>query len=163
MGEIAEILETETKLHEVKKNAFLSAYSQCGNITQAAEAAGINRKAHYNWMRDCPEYPAFFQQAHEAATDKLEQEARHRALGYEEDIVYQGQVTGKRKVCSDNLLMFMLKGERPDKFRDNTTVEVKDSRQQLPADDRERRIQELLRSRMGELDVTPLQDDDEPF
>ena len=58
------------------------------------------------------------------ATDTLEMEARRRAsLGVEEPVYYQGQVVGYVRKYSDVLLMFLLKAQRPEKFRDNHKID----------------------------------------
>ena len=44
---------------------------------------------------------------------------RRGAHGIDEPVFYQGKVVGQIRKYSDNLLMFMLKGLRPAKFRDN--------------------------------------------
>jgi hypothetical protein len=87
---------------------FLTAYTLLGNITAASEAAGITRQNHYDWMAEVPGYPAAFRQAGEDAVDRLVEEARRRAM-----------------LGSDVLLIFLLKGLRPEVFRDNHHLTVK--------------------------------------
>jgi hypothetical protein len=100
-----------------KKQAFLGTLAEVGNISQAAELVGINRSAHYDWMRDDPDYPALYEAAMEQAADRLEQEARRRAVeGVEDPIYYQGKKVGTVKKYSDSLLIFLLKGARPGKY-----------------------------------------------
>lgn len=108
-----------------KMRAFLAAYAECGNITKAAESTGIARQTHYDWLRDDPEYPTLFKEADEQAGDRLEQEARRRAVeGVSEPVFYQGKQCGTIQRYSDTLLMFLLKGVRPDKYRENIKQEV---------------------------------------
>ena len=59
-----------------KRDAFLAAYAECGNITRAAEASGIARRTHYDWLAADEEYRRLFSEAHEQACDSLEAEAR---------------------------------------------------------------------------------------
>ena len=97
--------------------AFLDAYSRTGNITRSAEMAGIDRKTHYDWLNNDPSYPERFQQAHEAACDRLELEARRRAeQGTVETIFYQGEPVGEKLNYSDMLLALLLRAHRPEKF-----------------------------------------------
>jgi hypothetical protein len=63
----------------VKAKAFLAAYAQTGNLTQAAAIAKCGKRQHYRWMMD-PDYEAEFEEAHKEACDHLEQEARRRAV-----------------------------------------------------------------------------------
>ncbi len=105
-----------------KQRAFLAAYAECGNISEAARIAGVNRLSHYEWMHD-ERYAEVFEQATEIAGDHLESVARHRAVdGWLEPVFYQGVQVGVILKRSDQLLMFLLKAMRPDKFRDNATI-----------------------------------------
>jgi hypothetical protein len=108
-----------------KKRAFLMAYAKMGNITSAAEAAEIARRTHYDWCDADPEYVLAFEQAKEAFADMLEREALRRATEGVEHTVYQGgKAVGKRREYSDTLLIFMLKGERAEKYRERTSTEL---------------------------------------
>ncbi len=90
-----------------------------GTITHAATKAGINRKTHYNWLESDPEYAARFKEADEEATDNLEREARRRAVeGVDEPVFYQGDIVGHIRKMSDTLLIFLLKGAKPEKYRE---------------------------------------------
>lgn len=102
-----------------KKRAMLAALRQLGNISQAAEAAGCSRSAHYLWLRTDPRYHAEVADAMEEAADHLEAEARRRAVeGTEEPVYYQGKPVGAIRRYSDLLLIFLLKAARPEKFRE---------------------------------------------
>ncbi len=106
-----------------KQRAFLAAYCQVGNVSEAARIAKINRFTHYEWMHADERYAEVFAQAHEIACDHLEAEARRRAVeGVDEPVFYHGEVCGTIRKYSDTLLIFLLKGARPDKFRDNATI-----------------------------------------
>lgn len=108
-----------------RKNAFLAAFRECGIITKAAEIAEINRTTHYDWLKNDPEYTERFRDAEEQAAERLEQEARRRAVeGVEKPVFYQGQVCGTVTEYSDNLLMFLLKGIKPEKYKDRVSNEV---------------------------------------
>lgn len=136
----------QQKRTEIAKRAFLTAFERLGNISRAADAAEISRGTHYDWMEKDPAYRAGFEKAHRRASDLLEEEARRRAVeGWEEPIVYKGGIsgrwsmpdgsdpydpaTGRRKPdavfepltirkYSDTLLIFLMKGNNPDKFGD---------------------------------------------
>jgi hypothetical protein len=124
-----------------KQKAFLTAYSQVGNITEAARIVKCSRASHYEWLAEDPEYAEAFEQAQEKAVDLLEAEARRRAVdGLEEPVIYQGELSFLPKVrrgqvvtdasgrqvrsdkpltirkYSDTLLIFLLKGARPAKY-----------------------------------------------
>lgn len=108
-----------------KKRAFLVAYSELGNRTQAAKAAGIDRRNHSNWMRGDGEYRTAFEEAHQQACETLEEEARRRAVdGVEEPVHYKGEKVDTVKKYSDTLLMFLLKGALPEKYRERYEGQV---------------------------------------
>ena len=82
----------------------------------SAEIAGIERKSHL-WLEKDPEYVEAFQSAREQAGDRLEQEARRRAIeGVTEPVWYRGQIVGEVQKYSDTLLIFLLKGAKPEKY-----------------------------------------------
>ena len=58
--------------------------------------------------------------AREGAADTLEAEARRRAIeGVEEPVFHKGEQVGTLRKYSDVLLIFLLKGARPERYRDN--------------------------------------------
>lgn len=108
-----------------KKRAFLIAYSLVGTVMRACQMAHIDRKTHYNWMQGDPDYVKAFGEAQEEATERLEQEVRRRAFeGTKKAVYYKGQPCGIVTEYSDVLAMFLLKGERPDKYQDRVRNEI---------------------------------------
>jgi hypothetical protein len=125
--------------NSLKRKQFLAAYAQCGSVKLAAESANVNRDTHYEWLKD-PAYKQAFEDAREEACDRLGAEARRRAMGWEEPVIYQGALCyhlgkngkpSKKPLTvarySDILLMFLLKAARPEKYRDNWKGELKHS------------------------------------
>ena len=88
------------------KRTFLAAYVRSGNISRASRAARVNLCMHYYWKKTDPRYAAAFEEAKEMAAQHLEDEAVRRALG-----------------GSDVLLIFLLKGFMPEKYKDRHVVE----------------------------------------
>jgi len=112
---------------KARQNAFLAAYAEVGNVTRAAELAKVPRSMHYEWMKD-PEYAEAFAQAEQQACDRLEQEARRRALeGVEEPVFHRGEQCGVVRKYSDTLLIFLLKGAMPHKYKERVQNEVSGS------------------------------------
>ncbi|MCR4375697.1 MAG: hypothetical protein NUW22_12690 [Acidobacteria bacterium] len=113
------------KKSHVKGAAFLAAYAKTGNISIAANIAGCSRRDHYRWIKD-PAYARTFDDATKEAIDRLEAEARRRATqGVEEPVFGKlpGKDTGTGQVgvirkYSDTLLIFLLKGANPEKYRE---------------------------------------------
>jgi hypothetical protein len=111
-----------THKKKATKKAFLSAYGEACSISAAAEAAGLARQTHYNWLASDEAYKAAFLKMQEQAAQLLEDEAVRRAYqGVERPVT----VAGKREVVkeySDTLLIFLLKGLRPDKYRERSEI-----------------------------------------
>jgi hypothetical protein len=107
-----------------KKRAFLAAYRETGNVRLACTAAQIGRSSHYRWHAEDHDYEVAFEQAKKDAVDVLEAEARRRAVeGWEEPVGwYKGQPGGTVRRYSDTLLIFLLKGAAPQKYRERMEV-----------------------------------------
>jgi len=116
--------EEDKTLTKTKKKAnqrrFLAHYiDTAGQIPKASRLAGINKKHHYYWMQTDPEYAEAFEKAKTQAVDELQGEIVRRGYeGYDDPIVYKGEVTGAVKKFSDNLLMFHMKRMDP-AYKDN--------------------------------------------
>jgi hypothetical protein len=109
---------------------FLAELAGHANVTRAAEAAGFDRQTAYVLRAKLPEFAGAWDDALEQAADVLEREAQRRAVaGVPEPLVSMGKlVRGEDGTpltvqrYSDSLLMFLLKGARPGKYRDNLHV-----------------------------------------
>ena len=112
-----------TKLTPKKREKFLTELRRTGNVTLSARVVGTTRFTVYGWRDRDAAFAAAWDEAVEEAADLLEAEARRRAHdGVEEPVFYQGDVVGHVKKYSDVLLMFLLKGIRPEKYRENLAV-----------------------------------------
>lgn len=107
-----------------KKRAFLAAYRETCNVRLAADMAETSRSSVYRWRDHDPEFEEAFQLAREDAADILEAEAHRRAVeGVEKPVGwYMGEPGGTVREYSDTLLIFLLKGARPEKYRDRLDV-----------------------------------------
>lgn len=125
---------------ETNRKRFLEAYIEFGTITRAADAAGISHFTHFSWMQKVTGYPEQFKNAQDQFADKVEDELLHRAVtGLVRPKFYKGKqirvkdpTTGKmvnymEREPSDNLLMFWLKGRRPEIFREMRELNLKAS------------------------------------
>lgn len=106
-----------------KQQVFLERYAEDGTITHAATAAGITRRTHYNWLESDEDYAEAFHAAEDAVGDMLEQEAIRRASqGVERAVYHRGEVVGTERHYSDTLLIFLLKGHKPEKYKERAHV-----------------------------------------
>jgi hypothetical protein len=109
----------KTEMRELWGKAFLAALEETGSVSAAAKAAKISRVTVYAHKRDDPDFAKEWDEALDRAADTLEDEARRRAHdGVDEDIYYKGEKVGTVRKYSDVLLMFLLKGIRPQKWRE---------------------------------------------
>jgi len=120
------------KMHQ---GAFLAAFERTAHIGLSAEAAGINRWNHWEWLKTDPDYAAEFEKAKAVAQMVLEDEVVRRAVhGTEEAVYHDGKVVGHHLRYSDVLLMFKLKALDPRIYREHQTIEHtgKDGAQLIP-------------------------------
>lgn len=109
--------------------AFLASLSLVGNVTEAARAAKIDRTSVYAERRRDQQFAQAWDDAMDMAADELELEARRRAYEGVEEPVF-GSLGGKSgsgeigtiRKYSDTLLIFLLKGARPERYRENFNV-----------------------------------------
>ena len=110
---------------QLKKRVMLASMAETGNISEACRRAEIERSTHYRWMEHDEEYALQFRQAEQTAIDALEREAWRRAVeGVEEPLVSAGRLVTTVRRYSDTLLIFLLKGARPGKYRDRVDVSI---------------------------------------
>lgn len=111
-----------TRSHDWTKK-FISELSKRGIVRDAAAAAKINRSTAYARRKDDAEFADQWASAIEDAADRMESEAVRRAVvGVRKPVYYKGTRVGYVQEYSDGLLMFLLKGIRPHKFKDRTDI-----------------------------------------
>jgi hypothetical protein len=102
---------------------FLNKLRETGNIRSACAAAKISRTTFYAHRKAEADFDAQVGEALEDAGDVLEAEAWRRAVkGVLKPIYQQGGKVGETREYSDTLLIFLLKGTKPEKFRDRHEV-----------------------------------------
>lgn len=107
-----------------KQAAFIEALRQTCNISRSCELVGISQGTARSLKSTLPSFAEKWEEAIEYAADTLEQSARERALGVQEAIYHQGVVVGLKTVYSDAMTALLLRAHRPQKFRDNASVEM---------------------------------------
>lgn len=119
-----------TRKKDAWRVSFLDALAVAGNVSEAARTAGVSRAFVYEERARDAGLAAAWDDALDQAADVMEREALRRAVeGWEEPVfgsVGQGMGSGEigtvRKY-SDTLLIFLLKGARPEKYRERTDVQ----------------------------------------
>lgn len=103
---------------------FLMAYSATGMIKSAVQAAQIDRSTHYEWLKD-PEYKSAFEDAKTHVCDILEDAAFDRAVnGVSQPVFHQGLECGTTQEFSDGLMLRLLAGNMPNKYREKVSAEL---------------------------------------
>lgn len=112
------------EIAHAQQRAFLAAFLETGNVRRACEVANVGRSSHYRWLKQHKAYREAFNLAKQCAADLLEAEAYRRAVtGVEEPAGwYKGEAGGTITRYSDVLLIFLLKGLRPEKYRDRVEL-----------------------------------------
>ena len=110
------------------RKAFLQVLSETANVSQACAEANINRRSAYYLKNTDLDFAAEWEDALQRATDTLEAEARRRALeGCLEPVVSGGRLIMDPddpskpmmvRKFSDTLTVLLLKGHRPERFRE---------------------------------------------
>ena len=103
--------------------AFLRVLARRGNVSDACRQADIERQTAYARREAYPEFDRLWKEAEKQASDSLEEEAWKRATaGVDKPIYYKGAAVGSVTRYSDTLLMFLMKGNNPDKFKDRQDI-----------------------------------------
>jgi hypothetical protein len=109
---------------EFARKVFITNLRMSGNVTEACRNAFVARCIAYTWRDELPEFRKAWDEAMDEATDALEREARRRAIeGWEEPVFGEKGEKGRIRRYSDKMLEILLKGHRPERFREHTTVE----------------------------------------
>ena len=148
---IPRTLRAPKKADDWKK--FIEVLQKCGNVSDACRRTGIGRTTANDRRRDIEAFASEWSNALEIAADRLEKEADRRASrGTTRLLLHKGSpvvvdaATGEHlpgyipmrdkhgnetgfgylteRQYSDTLLIFLLKGARPDKFADRRKVDA---------------------------------------
>lgn len=113
------------KKEELWKEKFLSELRKGSSVTGAAVKAGRARQYCYEVKDKDAAFAVAWDSAVEEGTDLLEDEAYRRACkGTQRPVYHQGEQCGVVQEYSDTLMIFLLKGRRPDKYRENIRFDV---------------------------------------
>ena len=112
-----------------QKKAAIDAYREYGTVSAACLAADIGRSTWYRWKKEDAEFAEAVAEAEEDVADSLEKEAIRRA-----------------KESSDTLLIFLLKGHKPEKYKDRVHQDISGELtvKNIPDDELESRLTQLL-------------------
>jgi hypothetical protein len=127
-------------------NKFFDMLSQTANVTKSAEYAGISRTVIYDRKRDDAEFAKKVDEAYQRGYEVLEEECQRRAFaGYDKPVFQGGRQVGVVREYSDTLAMFLMKGNKPGKYRDR--IEATNTNLNLDAN-KDDQIRERLRAKL---------------
>lgn len=113
------------KLTPERLTAFCAALAETCNVGRACAAVGISRQTAYNWREANDEFAREWERAVRVGVTALEDEAHRRAFeGADEPVFHKGEVCGTVRKYSDTLAIFLLKAHAPDKYRENTHLQL---------------------------------------
>jgi len=114
------------------KAAFLAMLEQVPNITAVCRVLGINRGTVSKARNADPDFDKSVLGSIEEGYDPLEHEARRRAVdGVKKPVFYKGEEVAEVREYSDVLLMFLLKGYRPDRFNPGAKLSLGDGTEKV--------------------------------
>ena len=111
--------------HHPIERAFLEALADTCNVRLACALSNISRSSAYLWRQEDPAFKQRWEEAAKIGAAALEEEAIRRAReGWVEPVYYRGEVRGEVRKYSDTLLIFLLKGAMPEKYRERIDSNV---------------------------------------
>ena len=104
--------------------AFLTQLAESGNVRRACRQVGRCPATIYKYRQRDPAFAALWDETMAVAMDTvLEPEVIRRAVeGVERPVYHQGEQVGTVREYSDTLLIFLLKGWRPERYKDRHEV-----------------------------------------
>src|SRR5215813_15232185 len=111
----------KSKFTPERQQDFIKTLSETGSVSMAAALAGSSRTRVYELRKVDPAFATAWEEAEEIAADRLENEARRRAVeGVPEPLVSAGKLVRDDdgqpimvRRYSDNLLLALLRAHRP--------------------------------------------------
>ena len=117
------------KFTQEKKALFIKELCKDAIVTRSCKICGVEPQTVYGHRHSDPDFAKAWDEAVRIGSDTLVEEAQRRAMGYYTPMYDKdGNPSGERFSSSDILMMFLLKGRRPE-YRDKVNLD-------LPADAR---------------------------
>lgn len=102
---------------------YLESLERTGMVGLSAKACGVTHRQINRVFKKDEAFAEACQEALCAYRDRIEAEAHRRAVeGVEKGVWYRGARVGTEQEYSDSLMQTLLKGNRPEKYRDRLDV-----------------------------------------
>ena len=106
------------------RTALLEAMAETASVTKACQLSGVPRRTAYKWRDAEDGFAAAWDEALDRGADALEDEAVRRAFdGVDRPVFQGGEEVGTIREYSDSMLMFLLRGRRPERYKDRVAAE----------------------------------------
>lgn len=136
---------------EQKQESFIEAFCALANVTKAAAKARVGRRTVYDWLANDPEFKKAYTAAEPVALGVLEDEATRRAVeGVNKPIYYKGDQVGTMKEYSDTLMIVLLKARAPEKYKERTQIDAKNTNVNYNADLTPEEVKKIAKDLEGE-------------
>ncbi len=123
------------KMRPRRRQRFCELIAEGWSVSAACRVVGIHRSAAYRLRDAHPEFRSAWAEAWESGADMLEDTARELAIeGSLVPVYWQGKVVGHQRRRSEMLLMLLLRGRRPEVFRDHAGIAADDGQRRAFAD-----------------------------
>jgi hypothetical protein len=104
---------------------FLAQLTQGLSVAASYRIAGLGKATVYEWRRDHPAFAQAWQDSLDEGTDAIEDEAHRRAVyGVDRPVFQGGKCVGHVTEYSDILLIMLLRGRAPHKYKHYNETKV---------------------------------------
>jgi hypothetical protein len=119
------IAHNDKRSTKKRKKEFLLKLEATASITRACKLSKVPRRTVYDWIDADEEFVVALERSKKIAVDALEDEAVRRGHeGTLKPVYHCGKVVGKIREYSDSLLIMLMKGGMPDKYKDRFAGEL---------------------------------------
>lgn len=114
-----------TSLTPLVLESFLHVMALSGNFSKACRELRLNPTTVFALRHSDEEFGKRYNDAMRVAAEGWEAEVARRAFeGYERPVYQQGMLVGQQREFSDSLAAMLLKGAKPERYRERSSSEV---------------------------------------
>jgi hypothetical protein len=107
------------------QEVFVDTLRDTGQVTRACEVARVSRKTAYEYRKHDEAFATAWEDARRTSIQLLEDEAFRRAHdGTVKPIFQGGEEVGTVREYSDTLMIFLLKANDPEKYRERIDIKI---------------------------------------
>jgi hypothetical protein len=119
------IAHKDKRTAKKRKKDFLLKLEATASMTRAAKLSNVPRRTVYDWIDNDEDFVKDLEKSKLIAVEALEDEALRRAFEGTERPVYQGgKKVGKIREYSDTLMVMLMKGNLPEKYKERFSGEL---------------------------------------